>query len=360
MSTFESQAWLYTAGYQSLYFGKTEVPRANDIKGLGTTAHMLVKINACALNPVDVQMMNLPMWRLPTFGTPKGCVCDFSATVIAGGRTGFVQGDEIFGLTLKPFIKGGGTLSEMAQLDVANTVAVKKPKEWSHEKAAAISLVWLTAKACIEKVAQWVDETSTKRVAILGGSSAVGIYTIMLAKQRGWKVVTTSSGRNKDFVTTTLNADEHVDYTQQKVRSAVQQFAPDAVIDCVGGTSCIGLPSSKRYISIVGDKTGRSSMGGPYTYYNVLGPMALYQAASQWIRWARGQYAGAEIYDVIVLDMNKQWLEESKTTLSPDQIYIDSVFQFDEAKKAFEKLNTGRARGKVVIRISDTGVKNTA
>ncbi|KAK5107799.1 hypothetical protein LTR62_000667 [Meristemomyces frigidus] len=360
MSTFDSKAWLYTAGYQSLYFGTTEVPRANDIKGLGTTPHMLVKINACALNPVDVQMMNLPMWRIPTMATPKGCVCDFSGTVIAGGRTGFIQGDEIFGLTMKPMTKGGGALSEMAEFDMANTVAVKKPKQWSHEKAAAISLVWLTAKSCIEQVSQYVDETQTKRVAVLGGSSAVGIYTIILAKQKGWKVITTSSQRNKDFVTTSLKADDHVDYTQQNVRQAIQQFAPDAVIDCVGGTSCIGLPSSKRYISIVGDKTGRSSMGGPYTYYNLLGPLPAYQAASQWLRWARGKYMSGESYDVIMLDMNKQWLEEAKTTLSPEEIYIDSVFAFDEAKKAFEKLNTGRARGKVVVKISETGVKNTA
>ena len=76
----------------------------------------------------------------------------------------------------------------------------------------------------------------------------------MLAKRRGWKVVATSSGKNKDFVTSTLGADEHVDYTTQNVRDAVSRCEPDAVIDCVGGTECIGLPSSKRYTTIVGDK----------------------------------------------------------------------------------------------------------
>jgi NADPH:quinone reductase-like Zn-dependent oxidoreductase len=352
-SVQEVKAWTYTSGGfpKGLKPATVLVPRANDIKGLGTTAHMLVKIKACALNPVDVQMINLMSSIIPlkSYQKEKGTVCDFSAVVDAGGRTGFIRGDEIFGMTLAPYKYGGGALAEMAEFDMANTVAVKKPAEWSHTKAAAISLVWLTARTCIEDVSNYIEDASSKRIAVLGGSSAVGIYTILLAKRRGWKVLTTSSGRNKDFVTSTLGADEHVDYTSvPSVRSAIQEFLPDAIIDCVGGTECIGLPSSKRYITIVGDKTGRTSMGGPYTYYNFLS----YHAPVQWLRWARGQLGFGESYDVVILDMKKEWLEEAKETLTPDQIFVDSEFGFDDALKAFERLNTGRARGKVVINIA--------
>jgi reticulon-4-interacting protein 1, mitochondrial len=144
-------------------------------------------------------------------------------------------------------------------------------------------------------------------------------------------------------------ADEHVDYTSTpNLRSAIQAFNPDAVIDCVGGTTCVGLPSSKRYITIVGDKTGRTSMGGPYTYYNILS----WHAPFQWLRWAKGQLGVGESYDVVILQMKKEWLEEAKETLTPDQIFVDSEFAFDDALKAFERLNTGRARGKVVVNIS--------
>jgi reticulon-4-interacting protein 1, mitochondrial len=357
MATSEATAWTYTAGYHTLQQSTIHSPRANEIKGLGTTAHMLLKINACALNPVDIQMMNLPIWKIPGNNKPKTAVCDFSGTVIAGGRTGFVQGDEVFGLTLKPYADCGGALAEVAHLDSATCTFVKKPKEWSHEKAAAISLVWLTAKACIENVASWVNESSSKRVAVLGGSSATGMYTIMLAKRKGWKVISTSSGRNKDFVMNNLKADQHVDYTAVKsIRSEIAKFEPDAVIDCVGGTECIGLPSSKRYITIVGDKTGRTSMGGPYTYYNFFA----YHAPFQWVRWFRGYMGWSESYDIVVLGMKPEWLEEAKQTLTPDDIYIDSVYSFEDAKQAFERLNTGRAKGKVVIKISDTGLDSTA
>jgi len=59
---------------------------------------------------------------------------------------------------------------------------------------------------------------------------------------------------------------------------------------------------------------------------------------------------------VIILDMKNEILEDAKQTLTPDEIFIDSVYSFQDAKQAFERLNTGRARGKVVIKICDTGV----
>jgi NADPH:quinone reductase-like Zn-dependent oxidoreductase len=350
MTTWDSRAWTYTGGGYPAGLKSTvvEVPRGCELKGLWSTPHMLVNIQACALNPVDIQMINFLSSLIPlkSYQTEKGVACDFSATVSAGGRTGFMKGDEIFGLTMKPYKYGGGALSEMAELDMSNTVAVKKPAEWSWQQAAAIPLVWLTARTCIANVEDYVEQSQGKRLAVLGGSSATGMYTILLAKKRGWKVITTSSAKNKEFVTSTLGADQHVDYTSvSSVRSAVQAFEPDAVVDCVGGTECVGLPSSRRYISIVGDKTGRTQMGGPATYYNPLS----WHTPFQWARWARGQLGLGESYDVMILDMKKEWLEEAKETLAPEQIFIDSEFAFDDALKAFERLNTGRARGKVVI-----------
>lgn len=345
-SNNEVRAWTFTNGYPStLKLSKIQVPQEDEIDD----QHVLVKIQACALNPVDIQIMNMPAFSLPWGDkSEKTTVMDFCGTVVAGGGQQFQKGDKIFGMAFKSYLPAGGALSEMASLDLSGTPCVKTPEDWGAEKAAAISLVWLTAKACIESVAPWVEKTNSKRVAVLGGSSSTGIYSIMLAKRRGWKIISTSSGRNKDFVVNDLKADAHVDYTTEDVRKGVSKFEPDAVIDCVGGTECIGLPSSKRYITIVGDKTGRTMMGGPYTYYDWMHP---YQAASQWARWAMGKAGLGEAYDVIILSPKNEWLEEAKETLRPDDIFIDSVHSFEDAKQAFERLNTGRAKGKVVVKV---------
>lgn len=345
------KAWTYTNGYPATLKSSTiSIPGDDEIKN---EKKMLVQIKACALNPVDIQMMNLFKWGLPSaLGgdlNEKTTVMDYSGTVIEPGTTNFNKGDDIMGLTLTPFAPAGGALSEVAVFTAATTVAVKKPENWSFEKAAAITLVWLTAKACIDAVTPWVEKTQSKKVAILGGSSATGIYSTLLAKRRGWQVVASSSGRNKDFVLNSVGADAHVDYTTQNVREGVAAFQPDAVIDCVGGTECIGLPTSKRYITIVGDKTGRTMMGGPFTYYDPTHPLV---AATQWFRWAKGRSGLGEAYDVVILSPKNDWLEEAKSTLNEDDIHIDSVHKFEDAKEAFERLNSGRAKGKVVIQVS--------
>jgi len=354
MAPTESRAWTYTNGYPStLSLNTHKITTPEEHSAGNDNLNILLKIHACALNPVDIQMMNTPIiWKNNT-STPKGTVCDFSGTIISPGNKNseFRPGDEVMGLTLAPFTRPtSGALSEIAELDPAASVLVKKPREWSFEKAAAIPLVWLTAVVCVESVAEFVEGSKgKKRVAVLGGSSATGIYSILLAKRRGWTVISTSSGRNKEFILKDLGADEHVDYTTQDVRSGIGAFAPDAVIDCVGGTECIGLPTSKRYTTIVGDKTGRTTMGGPFTYYDYKHPVV---AATQWMRWAKGRYGFGESYDVVILAPKKEALEQATGTLSEENIFIDSVFSFEDAREAFERLNTGRAKGKVVVRVA--------
>ncbi|PPJ53138.1 hypothetical protein CBER1_11735 [Cercospora berteroae] len=348
-----ARAWTYTNGYPStLKQDEIALPTEDEIKT--TPTQFLVQISSCALNPVDIQTQNLPNWNLPftplNYNHPKGTVMDFSGKILlSGSEVPFAPGDEIFGMTLAPYQPARGALAEYAVMDTKTCPAAKKPKEWTFEEAAGVSLVYLTAKACMENIRTWVEKSSTKRIAILGGSSSVGIYTTLLAKKEGWKVIATSSGKNKEFCLNTLGADEHVDYTSQNVRKAVEEFGPDAVVDCVGGKECIGLRTSKRYISIVGDKTGRTMMGGPYTYYDFLHPIT---AATQWIRWAKGEVGLGESYDVVILSPKKEWLEDATRTLRKEDIHVDSVHAFEDAKKAFERLNTGRAKGKVVIQVA--------
>jgi NADPH:quinone reductase-like Zn-dependent oxidoreductase len=58
-----------------------------------------VRVKAAALNPVDIQLMNLPVWKyLPGSIAPsdKGIGEDFSGIVEAAGKhSGFEPGDEV-------------------------------------------------------------------------------------------------------------------------------------------------------------------------------------------------------------------------------------------------------------------------
>lgn len=199
--------------------------------------------------------------------------------------------------------------------------------------------------------------TSTKKVAILGGSSAVGMYAVHLAAARGWHVLSTCSARNASFVQS-MGASDVVDYTNPSaptrdpsavspsavpdgstVGERVGRSEPDAIIDCVGGTECIGL--APRYVTIVGDKTGRESMGGQAIYLTHPGMV---------VRHFLGYLGLGKSYACVNLELKSEWLEEV-LRLDTDKIVMDSVWQYGDGRKAFEKLATGRAKGKVVIEV---------
>ena len=80
-------------------------------------------------------------------------------------------------------------------------------------------------------------------------------------------------------------------------------------------------------------------MGGSATY--------MWQP-QMWLRWFVGRIGLSVAYDCVNLELKKPWLEEA-TRLPASKVVIDSTYTFDKAKEAFERLNTGRARGKVVV-----------
>lgn len=85
-------------------------------------------------------------------------------------------------------------------------------------------------------------------------------------------------------------------------------------------------------------------MGGPLTYYITFAP-------TQWLRWGLGRLGLGESYDILVMELKKEWLEEAKQ-IPKDKIIIDSTFAFEDVKQAYERLNTGRARGKIIVEVS--------
>ncbi len=139
-----------------------------------------------------------------------------------------------------------------------------------------------------------------------------------------------------------MGANDVVDYTSSPdaVVSAVTAFRPSAIIDCVGGTDCIGL--APQYVTIVGDKTSRATMGGSLLY--LTHPRMV-------LRWLLGRIGVGNSYECIILELRREWLEECTKLNGEKEIIIDSVFDFGRVMEAYERLNTARARGKVVVEL---------
>lgn len=151
-------------------------------------------------------------------------------------------------------------------------------------------------------------------------------------------------------------------------RALTSPYAPYAVVlDCVGGTSLIphlehlilddpASPELGIYVTIVGDKTSRDAMGGAVT--NLYAPAqalrtirgTLHDYIPSWLP-GRSWVAGKR-YACIRLMPTKEKLESYGWYKEHGgKILIDGVYPFDQAREAYARLESGRAKGKVVLEV---------
>lgn len=212
---------------------------------------ILVKVAAVSVNPVD--------WKLAAYGMAvpdSGCGCDFSGTVIAIGAnvTGFEIGEQVYsvnsGYQLANKNLLGTAYAEYVFADPALTVKsalsyhpplkgtqdlIKAGKVTSFEAAASIPLAALTAalslshffKGQIEflpdgSIKSKDSNASSKYILIWGGATSVGQYGIQIAKAAGYKVVTTASPKNFEYLAS-LGVEKIFDYHQADVSEKIKE-----------------------------------------------------------------------------------------------------------------------------------------
>lgn len=95
MSTSTTKAWTFNHEGYPKALRLSSAP----VKSTLSTTELRVRVKAAAINPVDIQLMNFPIWSyLPTFlAAPEhGLAADFSGVVEAAGESsGFKAGDEV-------------------------------------------------------------------------------------------------------------------------------------------------------------------------------------------------------------------------------------------------------------------------
>ncbi|KAH7319485.1 hypothetical protein BKA65DRAFT_514611 [Rhexocercosporidium sp. MPI-PUGE-AT-0058] len=314
---------------------------------------ILVKVHAASINPCDIQL-----WRSGLVGVvagDKGMGKDFSGTVVAVGEkvTGWAEGDEIFGLLFHIF--GQATFSEYINLNPATDPVAKKPSGLTHEQAAAIPLVALTAYACLE----WLPEPSKsqRRVVIRGASGGTGSWLVQLAKiVYDCHVTAICSEKNTAYVQC-LGANSIIDYTTQNVPqrllSSLDNTKYDLIVDCVGGTEFIPfyqqlLHPRGAYLSIVGDKTDVRTLSGPITYFT--NPI-------QVLRYIKGYIWGPRYACVSFVEKSEYLrqiagLVERGELVNVEIEVMEGIFDEREAwRTAIDAIQGMRVRGKVVLAI---------
>lgn len=210
-------------------FEETTLPKPTLIPG-----HVLVKIKATSVNPLDFKMRLgyfpdlVPAFPMVLHGDLAGIVEEVGA-----GVEGFAVGDEVYGCA-GGLLEMGGALAEYMVVD-ARLIA-HKPKTLSFAQAAALPLVALTAW---EAFVSYADVQKDQTVLIHGATGGVGHVAIQLAKYLGARVYATSSSPQKMAIAKKLGADVVINYRETDVQTYVTECTDnkgfDIVFDTVGG-----------------------------------------------------------------------------------------------------------------------------
>jgi len=304
---------------------------------------VLIQIRAAGVNPLDSKIRDGEFKLLLPYRLPLVLGNELAGVVArVGSRVRrFKPGDEVYARPDKNRI---GTFAEF--LAVKEDDLASKPGNLTMEEAASIPLVGLTAWQVLIEMAQL---KRGQKVLIHAGSGGVGTFAIQLAKHVGATVATTTSTSNVDFVKG-LGADIVIDYKKDRFEEVLRDC--DVVLNSLDGEtlkkSVRVLKPGGKLISISGppDPDFARSFGLNW------GVGLVVRLLSHGIRKsAKRQKVG---YSFHFMRASGSQLQQITTLLESGAIrpVVDRVFPFDSTKEAMAYVETGRARGKVVVRVS--------
>lgn len=305
------------------------------------TGEVLVKVNYCAVNHLDIWVRNGIKGKKVSF--PHILGCDISGT-LQEGFSHFKKGDKVviypafdskvsrvsFGI-IGGFGKYRGGYAEL--ISVPKNNIIKKPEWLTDREAASINVSYLTAWNMLEKSRCRKNDT----VLIWGANSGVGSAAILLAKAKGLKVITTASDNNKVKFAKKLGANFVIDRCTQDVTSEVlkitKQVGVDAVIDHVGAKT---WPVSLEVLKVRGKMVVCGTTSGGKATVNI---RSFYSKEAQII----GAYLGSKSQ----LTSLQRFMKLKK--IKPA---IDHIYKLKDAKLAHQKMEKSKQFGKILLQVS--------
>ncbi|HWB61698.1 MAG TPA: NADP-dependent oxidoreductase, partial [Chthoniobacteraceae bacterium] len=196
-----------------------EIPKPSAGNG-----EVLVKVEACGVNPVDTKIRCGEFSRyIPCLPATLGR--DISGTVVevTGDVAGIAKGDAVFGML--DYDRGA-----YAEYATAGAMEIaRKPAGLSFEEAAALPVPALTAWQALFEFGRL---KAGQRVLIHGAGGGVGHFAVQFAVLQGAQVIATCGKEDLEFVRE-LGAEHAIDYKAEKFENDASGI--DLVVDLVAG-----------------------------------------------------------------------------------------------------------------------------
>jgi len=303
---------------------------------------VLVEVHAAGINLLDSKIRNGEFKIFLPYKTPFVLGHDVAGVITkVGARVQqFKIGDEVYA---RPADHRIGTFADFIAINEAD-VAIK-PTKLSMEEAASIPLVGLTAwQALIEKG----NLKQGQKVFIQAGSGGVGTFAIQLAKHLGATVATTTSAANVELVKS-LGADVVIDYKKDDFEKILNGY--DLVLNSQEAKtlekSLRVLKPGGKLISISGppDSDFAEEIRAPWFVKLIM------RLLSSGVRKkAKRLNVG---FSFLFMRANGDQLKKITSLINSGIIIpvMDKVFPFESIKEAIAYVESGRAKGKVVVKI---------
>jgi len=305
---------------------------------------VLVQVRATGVNLLDSKVRDGEFKLLLPYRLPFILGHDVAGTIVRAGSKvrRFKVGDEVYA---RPRDHRVGTFAEFIAMNEADVAP--KPKNISMEEAASIPLVGLTAWQALVEVGKLKPG---QKVFIQAGSGGVGIFAIQLAKHLGAIVATTTSAKNGELVKS-LGADLVIDYKTQDFEKVLSGY--DLVLHSQDAET---LEKSLRVLKPGGLLISIS--GPPDPEFAKEKGMNLFlklvmRMLSRGVR-KKARSLGVR-FSFLFMRAQGQQLSEITSLIESGTIrpVVDKVFPFEKAGDALAYVETGRAKGKIVIKVAD-------
>ncbi|BAP31206.1 Zn-dependent oxidoreductase [Chryseobacterium sp. StRB126] len=303
---------------------------------------VLLEVHSASLNLLDSKIKKGEFKLFLPYQFPLILGHDVAGIVTKVGKNvkKFKMGDEIYSRVPDFHI---GTFAEYISINEKDVAL--KPKNLTMEESASIPLVALTAwQALVEKA----NLKKGQKVFIQAGSGGVGTLAIQLAKHLGATVATTASEKSFELLKS-LGADVLIDYKTQDFETMLKDY--DVVLNSQDNKtlqkSINILKPNGQVISISGPPTPDFAKEMELPWYLKI-VMSLLSFS------IRGKAKKRNIdYSFLFMKANGNQLEKIAKLIEADIIkpVIDKIYPFEQTNEALEYVESGHAKGKVVIKV---------
>lgn len=313
-------------------YGPVDILRVSTVEDpVPGPGEVVVRVAAASLNMADLDhLLGVP--RLARLGTGltrptnRQVGVDVAGTVEEVGPdvTGLRQGDRVWA---DLFDLGHGALADRVRVPASALSPL--PDALSFDVAATAPH---SGTLALQSLRATEPIRPGERVLVNGAGGCVGPFAVQLAKARGAVVTAVDHGDKLDFLRE-LGADEVIDYTREDFVRGDRRF--DVVLDIADTRSLVALRRSLapggRYVLV-------ARRISSFAEKALLGPVV-------------SRLTGTRMSTFFWRPNQRADLDELARLLVAGDVLprIDRRYGLDAAAEAFRRLESGRARGKVLV-----------